>query len=118
MNKPVDRIKPCEGCRYEILGHELFKNEIHEIADYYGYETQGGMMVEECAELIQAVNKYSRDHSADNVRQISEEIADVEIMLSQIKYLLSIDKDAIEDVKRGKLNRQIERITYERLSTD
>lgn len=27
---------------------------------YYGYEAQSNQLVEECAELIQAVNKYRR----------------------------------------------------------
>ena len=31
-----------------------------EIAKYYGYEAQSNQLVEECAELIQAVNKYRR----------------------------------------------------------
>lgn len=29
-----------------------------ETAKYYGYEAQSNQLVEECAELIQAVNKY------------------------------------------------------------
>lgn len=31
-----------------------------ETAKYYGYEAQSNQLVEECAELIQAVNKYRR----------------------------------------------------------
>ena len=31
-----------------------------ETAKYYGYEAQCNQLVEECAELIQAVNKYHR----------------------------------------------------------
>ena len=32
-----------------------------ETAKYYGYEAQSNQLVEECAELIQAVNKYRRE---------------------------------------------------------
>ena len=32
----------------------------YKVADYYGYEAQSNQLVEECAELIQAVNKYRR----------------------------------------------------------
>ena len=31
-----------------------------EIADYYGYEAQSNQLIEECAELIQAINKHKR----------------------------------------------------------
>ena len=30
------------------------------IAQYYGYDAQSNQLIEECAELIQAVNKYRR----------------------------------------------------------
>lgn len=33
-----------------------------ETAKYYGYEAQSNQLVEECAELIQAVNKYRRSN--------------------------------------------------------
>ena len=35
-----------------------------ETAKYYGYEAQSNQLVEECAELIQAVNKYRRVQSS------------------------------------------------------
>ena len=33
-------------------------NRIKTIADHYGYEAQSRQCMEECAELIQAINKY------------------------------------------------------------
>lgn len=70
-----------------------------ETAKYYGYEAQSNQLVEECAELIQAVNKYRRvetglgqpvaeDKKAIARDNLVEEIADVELMLEQIKSLL------------------------------
>ena len=70
-----------------------------ETAKYYGYEAQSNQLVEECAELIQAVNKYRRvetglgqpvaeDKKAIARDNLVEEIADVELMLEQVKYLL------------------------------
>ena len=32
--------------------------ELREIADHFGYEEQSNQLIEECAELIQAVNRY------------------------------------------------------------
>ena len=94
-----------------------------ETAKYYGYEEQSNQLVEECAELIQAVSKYRRATTgveqpvADYKKIIAldnliEEIADVEIMLEQVKYLLQIPEDEIEAVKLYKINRTRERMAH------
>ena len=86
---------------------------------YYGYEAQSNQLVEECAELIQAVNKYRRARGAGqetkNGEQVAlnnlvEEMADVEIMLEQIKDLLQIPEEDIQAMKVYKINRTRERI--------
>lgn len=93
-----------------------------ENAEHYGYEPQSNMLVEEMAELIQAVNKHKRVLNYgqtvkltlnDAVNNISEEIADVELMLSQIKHLLSINPKYVEQIKIEKVNRTKERIARE-----
>lgn len=93
-----------------------------ETAKYYGYEAQSNQLVEECAELIQAVSKYRRaevglgqpvseDKKAVALENLIEEIADVEIMLEQVKYLLQIPEEELDAVKLYKVNRTRERIT-------
>ena len=91
-------------------------------ADYYGYEAQSNQLIEEMAELIQAVNKHKRVLNYgqtvkltlnDAVNNISEEIADVELMLAQIKHLLGINPKYVEQIKIGKVNRTKERIVKE-----
>ena len=97
------------------------ENDLKKIADHYGYEAQSSQLVEECAELIQAVNKYRRAKAGAGqpladykitvvLDNLIEEIADVEIMLEQIKYLLQIPEDEIEAVKLFKVNRTKERM--------
>lgn len=92
-----------------------------ETATYYGYEAQSNQLVEECAELIQAVNKYRRaetglgqpvaeDKKAIAYDNLVEEIADVELMLEQVKYLLQIPEDELLAVKTFKVNRTRERM--------
>ena len=92
-----------------------------ENAKYYGYEAQNNQLVEECAELIQAVSKYRRvvtglgqpvdEHKkAVALENLIEEIGDVEIMLEQVKYLLQIPEDELDAVKLFKVNRTRERI--------
>lgn len=96
---------------------------IKKIADTYGYDVQSRQLIEEMAELTQAINKYWRKQleygkwapfvtRPDNEewKNIVEEIADVQICIKQVKYLLNIrDKDIIP-VLEQKLNRQLERI--------
>lgn len=88
---------------------------IKKIADTYGYDAQSRQLIEEMAELTQAINKAWRmGNDFDNLlvqkRNITEEIADVTIMLEQIKYLLQISDANIEQIIEQKLNRQLERI--------
>lgn len=97
------------------------ENRIKVIAGYYGYEAQSNQLVEECAELIQAVNKYRRavhgigEPVAEYKKVVAldnliEEIADVELMITQVKYLLQILDEEIEAIKLYKVNRTIERM--------
>lgn len=81
------------------------KKEITEIADYFGYEQQKNMLIEEQAELIQALNKFNRKGTEESFNNIIEEMADVELMIDQVRYLLDISKDAIEEIKAEKVKR-------------
>ena len=104
------------------------RDKIKRIADRYGFSKQSRQLTEECGELIQAVNKYYRHKegltskdtiltSASDINllihNIVEEIADTEIMLEQIKYLLNVNPAAVEEIKKNKVNRQLERIKKE-----
>lgn len=95
-------------------------NKIKIIADKYGFTAQANQTMEECAELIQALNKYMRslgvgqtyipkftENPRDNV---IEKIADVQIMLEQLKYLMDCD-EAVQDMIKLKLERTIERMS-------
>ena len=95
------------------------------IADTYGYNAQSRQIIEEMAELTQAINKFWRKEmkcgnklpitfSADNdyYFNLVEEIADVEICIEQIKYLLGCSK-MVGNYISEKIDRQIERIKRE-----
>ena len=80
--------------------------EINKIAiEHYGKEMQENQCIEECAELIQAINKKHRglEHN------LPEEIADVEICLEQLKIINNCAVD-VENFKTAKLKRLKERI--------
>ena len=91
------------------------------IAEHYGYEAQSRQCIEEMAELMQAINKLWRSIGHGQLTEKSfkeclgnlpEEMADVQIMLWQIEYLLSAE-NMIEEMIEKKLNRQLKRIEEE-----
>lgn len=79
------------------------------IAEHYGLDNQLLQAMEECGELIQAISKYKR--YKDKLRLI-EEIADVQIMINQLVYLLGCE-DRVNEMMIIKLKRQTERIKEE-----
>lgn len=60
--------------------------------DRFGEESRLNLMMEEAAELIQACSKEQRGLDSN----INEEIADVEIMLEQLKYCKCYDRQEID----------------------
>lgn len=97
------------------------KDKIKRIANHYGLAKQQRQLAEECGELIQATSKYMRFLEQSYaltvdwtyLQNVIEEIADVEVMLDEIKHLLNINPDAIEQIKANKVERQLERIEKE-----
>lgn len=94
-----------------------------EILSYYGEDKQRRQLVEECAELIQAVTKLERAQESGDIGKITEkvlelvgELVDVRIMLQQITMSLFYDvsKDMIYEQMEYKLQRQLDRIEHER----
>lgn len=94
------------------------------ILQHYGAANQRRQLVEECSELIQAICKYDRAISSNTTGyypdvqnakyNIAGEIADVLIMIEQIKISLGTEtRQEIENLIESKLNRQLERIKEE-----
>ena len=107
-----------------------FQEVVKPIADEYGYEAQSRQCIEEMAELTQAINKFWRKclkcgkvsptdwrggletAQTDEYKaweNLIEEMADTEIMLGQMKYLLDC-ADWVNDEIAEKVKRQKERI--------
>jgi len=81
--------------------------------DQWGVNAQVGQTVEECAELIVALQKYvNRTPQSGMVENILDEIADVEMMLAQMRLVLGIDDDALRkriEYKFARLNQYLSR---------
>lgn len=105
-------------------GNKEIENKIKTISELYGYDAQSRQCIEEMAELTQAINKFWRkdlkcgcEHNylwdrsipkeTETYKNMLEEIADVQIMLWQMEYLLNAD---VSPIIEQKLDRQLERI--------
>lgn len=76
----------------------------------YGKECQVIVAIEELAELQKELTKFLRRHL--NRVNLSEEIADVEIMVEQLKKMFKCEKQ-VEDIKNCKLERTYNLISGE-----
>ena len=86
------------------------KEQLKRIADHYGKDAQAIQCAEELCELSAAILQYRRRRFSAEFDHVIEEIADVEIMLEQIKHLYGIGSEFIDEIKRDKIDRQITRI--------
>jgi NTP pyrophosphatase (non-canonical NTP hydrolase) len=92
-------------------------SRIKTIADHYSYEAQSRQCMEECAELIQAINKLWRAKEIEEAKEAGDnlvkEIADVQIMLWQMQYFAEIEGYETQEEINSKLDRQMQRIKEE-----
>lgn len=111
--------------------------DLMKIADHYGCEAQRNQLIEEMAELTAAINRLHRAEKKQlisydtpeteitelNMNQyairagayedVVHEIADVEVCLKQVKYLMEIDKDKLKRIRDAQIARQLKRIEEE-----
>lgn len=86
-------------------------NDLSRIAEHYGLRVQMRQLIEEMAELTQVICKSER-YDLETVRDhLVEEVVDVDIVLSQVKYLLG--DNAFERIRKEKIERQLKRIEME-----
>jgi NTP pyrophosphatase (non-canonical NTP hydrolase) len=71
----------------------------------FGVRAQEEVAIEECSELIQAISHKHRGRE----HNIAEEIADVEIMLEQLKIIQGCHNE-VENIKKRKIERLYDRI--------
>lgn len=95
-----------------------YKKKMYKQAEHFGIENRMLQCTEECGELIQALSKYQRVSKGDKTCNLSsyqslnmvlEEIADVEITLTQLKYLLCKTEE-VENIKVKKIERTEQRL--------
>lgn len=83
-------------------------NELYQkVRDKYGMDAQLNVAIEELSELIKEICKYKRGHN--NKLQLSEEVADVEIMCEQLRFLFNLDYE-VDQWKTFKLERLADKL--------
>lgn len=83
-----------------------------ELISHYGKEPQKRMVLEEMAELQKEICKDMR--GKPNQEAITEEVADVLIMLEQVQMMYRIDETKLHEITNSKLRRQLKRMEEER----
>lgn len=79
------------------------------LINHYGTLNQKLIAIEEMAELQKAIVKHIRQESEENINSAIEEIADVQVMLEQLKMIFSC-RTKIDEIMDAKIDRQIKRI--------
>lgn len=82
-------------------------NVLNQAIRKWGYDMQQAVAIEEMSELTKELCKYKR--GAQNFNQIAEEIADVEIMMEQLKIMFDCHRQ-VEFYREDKIKRLAERI--------
>lgn len=72
---------------------------------HFGAYKQMVVCIEEMAELTQQLSKHIIDHPKKSFENAVEEIADVEIMLAQMKIIFHVKEDVLEKIKQAKYKR-------------
>ena len=94
-----------------------YNKQIKYIANHYGLEKQLVKSLEELDELKEEIKSYIQDPDDYLLYRLADEMADAEIMISQLKILLNLS-DAVEEVKENKIARQLGRIEAEKSATN
>lgn len=99
------------------MTEEKYVEGLERIAKHYGAEHQIVKSAEELTEAATAAIRYSaalrEDDRTDRYMNLIEELADVEVMIAQLKILLPDLEAAIAHVRSKKVTRQLERIKEE-----
>lgn len=96
---------PCEH-RQTVISKDERQSILMAAIDWYGMGSQVDMAIEEMAELTQALCKIKRGWSEEVFANIREEIADVQIMLEQMRLIYGQTAE-IETAKLVRLQRRV-----------
>lgn len=116
MSVAADKLEDYENTlkysnKYDDLGEEQ-RSVLRKAIATYGKDAQVFMAIEEMSELMKALSKEYRASASQKSRtieNIAEEIADVSIMLEQLRMIFGIDIDVLE-IRTKKIKRLAQRL--------
>ena len=87
-----------------------YTKKIKEIIIIYGEEHQINKAIEEMAELTKELIKYQNKHQEyltkeKIIKNIKQELADVEVMIEQIKIIFNFTQNEIDEIKQRKVRK-------------
>jgi hypothetical protein len=85
----------------------MIKHLYQEAIDKWGADAQLDVAIEELSELIKEICKFKRGF--DNGELLAEEVADVEIMCEQLRFIFDFD-NKVDHFKNSKLKRLEQRL--------
>lgn len=88
-----------------------YREKYEKIINFYGLRHQLKKLSEEVYELQEAVLDY--DNNKNNKifkKHVEEELADVNVVLTELLLFLNLDRNNVVDVMGSKVNRQIKRM--------
>lgn len=88
-----------------------YQDGIKEIIKYYKSQHQTLKLAEESVELADASFKLYKNKGEEDVEHLIEEIADVEVLIDQLKIIYPEMEKRIPEYKTKKVKRQLERIS-------
>ena len=74
------------------MNREVAFKILHKAIEEYGICKLEHMFYEEVGELFQALNKYARNPNSKTLQNIHEEIADVQIVLTQLAFIFGFEE--------------------------
>ena len=111
--------QPCDKYEYDYTAHyplsdKHFTSLCRTIAEHYGYQKQRIQTIQELSELTCLLSRRpDQIAKMDYHAELIGEIADVTIMLEQLRMMFGIEKAELADIIRQKLKRQNQRIRQE-----
>ena len=90
-NIAENSVKELEQLKNDVAVYRSHNALFEKAINQWGRQSQIDMMIEECAELVKALCKLKRKHDPSDtgalVNDICEEIADVQLMVNQMKIV-------------------------------
>lgn len=87
--------------------------KVAKIAEHYGPMHQLTKTNEELGEAVAAVTRYALQPTKVNFKSMAEELADVQIMIDQLKVLVPELSGEVARNQMRKVDRQLDRIAEE-----